>query len=106
MAKKKTYSGDDILRAKRVMLNELASFSSGQLILGCCTQGCCDDDPKLTIGLIPDLQPPPYSRHEIIQAKRAMLNHLAELSGGALILGCCTQGCCDDDAIAALINVP
>jgi hypothetical protein len=35
-----------------------------------------------------------------------MLNHLASLSDGVLIAGCCTQGCCDDDAMAALINVP
>ncbi len=106
MSKKMTYSRDDILKAKRAMLNELVSFSSGQIILGCCTQGCCDDDPKLTYGLIADLRPPPYSTHEVIQAKRAMLNHLAELSDGVLLAGCCTQGCCDPDAIDALINVP
>jgi hypothetical protein len=106
MPKKKTYSRDDILQAKRVMLNELASLSSGQLIPGCCTQGCCDDDPPLTVSLIADLRPPPYSKREVIQAKRAMLNHLANLSDGVLIAGCCTQGCCDPDAMDALINVP
>jgi len=106
MAIKKVYTSDDILKAKRAMLDHLASLTSGELLLGCCTQGCCDDDPKLAFGVVADLTPPPYTRSELLQAKRAMLSTLAEISGGQMLAGCCTQGCCDDGAIDALINVP
>lgn len=30
-----------------------------------------------------------------VQAAAAMLHSLADKSGGAVIAGCCTQGCCD-----------
>ncbi len=39
-----------------------------------------------------------YTREEIEEARQKMLEHLASLSDGALILGCCTQGCCDEKA--------
>jgi hypothetical protein len=39
-----------------------------------------------------------YSKEDIEEARQKMLDHLAEISGGELILGCCTQGCCDKEA--------
>jgi hypothetical protein len=105
MANLKSYTAADILKAKRAMLNHLASLSEGELLLGCCTQGCCEEI-RLENKLMSDLTVPPYSRQDVLQAKRAMLSTLAEISGGNLLLGCCTQGCCDEEAVAALINVP
>jgi hypothetical protein len=39
-----------------------------------------------------------YSKAEIEEARQKMLDHLASISGGEIILGCCTQGCCEKDA--------
>jgi hypothetical protein len=36
----------------------------------------------------------PYTKDELAQATRKMFDELAQLRGGRLILGCCTQGCC------------
>ncbi len=102
---KKLYSGADVLKAKRAMLDHLAALSGGVLIPGCCTQGCCDD-VKREGRVLPELTVSSYSRDDMLSAKRAMLSTLAQISGGTMIPGCCTQGCCDDDGIAAVINVP
>jgi hypothetical protein len=45
----KRYGRDDLLRAKQAMLNELAEISGGKLLLGCCTQGCCDPGAQLLV---------------------------------------------------------
>jgi hypothetical protein len=45
-----------------------------------------------------------YTRSDINKAKAAMLKTLAEISGGRLLLGCCTQGCCDPTAQDWVIN--
>jgi hypothetical protein len=34
-----------------------------------------------------------------VRAAAAMLHRLAEFSDGAVIRGCCTQGCCDEVAL-------
>lgn len=39
-----------------------------------------------------------YNRQDIEAARAKMLEHLASLSGGELILGCCTQSCCHESA--------
>jgi hypothetical protein len=39
-----------------------------------------------------------YTREDIIRARQAMLDSLAAASGGRLLAGCCTQGCCDGGA--------
>jgi hypothetical protein len=54
-----TYSRGNLFQARQAYLNRLASFSGGQLIPGCCTQGCCGDD-NWAIGLYMPLYPPPY----------------------------------------------
>ena len=36
----------------------------------------------------------PYTRDEQARAAKKMFEELARLRGGTLILGCCTQGCC------------
>jgi hypothetical protein len=36
-----------------------------------------------------------FSQKDLAAAAKAMLDKLQELSGGAIIFGCCTQGCCD-----------
>jgi hypothetical protein len=105
MAGKTSYGVEDILKAKRAMLHHLASLSGGELIAGCGTQGCLAE-PTVDYKVVPGLTVPLYSSQDMLDAKRAMLSALAEISGGKLILGCCTQGCCDDDAMAALINIP
>ncbi len=46
-----------------------------------------------------------YSRKDIDEARKKMLEHLASISGGELILGCCTQGCCEKDVQAYSISV-
>src|SRR5215831_1287650 len=102
---KTSYGAEDILKAKRAMLDHLASLSGGELLMGCCTQGCCGEI-ELDYKALDELTTPLYSRQDMLEAKRAMLSTLAELSGGKVILGCCTQGCCDDAASAALINIP
>src|SRR4051812_33035945 len=102
MAEEKMYSAEDILRAKRAMLDHLASLTGGELLRGCCTQGCCGEELVLEYKVIPELTVSSYSSKDLLAAKRAMLSTLAEISGGNLIAGCCTQGCCDDDAFAAL----
>jgi hypothetical protein len=98
------YSAEDILNAKRAMLNHLESLSGGTLLAGCCTQGCCGESLDYT--LLPVATHHLYSRQDMLTAKRAMLNHLASLSHGALLMGCCSQGCCDERALAAWINIP
>ncbi|MBY3222196.1 hypothetical protein [Rhizobium laguerreae] len=102
--KKRLYNADDIIKGKRAMLDHLASLSGGEIIKGCCTQGCCGEitfDPSI----MPEITIPPYSSQDLLNGKRAMLSTLAEISGGKLILGCCTQGCCDETALAISINV-
>jgi hypothetical protein len=37
----------------------------------------------------------PYSKEEQIRATKKMFEELSRLRGGNLILGCCTQGCCE-----------
>jgi hypothetical protein len=37
----------------------------------------------------------PYTKHEQAQAMKKMFEELAKMRGGQLILGCCTQGCCE-----------
>jgi hypothetical protein len=37
----------------------------------------------------------PYTKEEQAQATRKMFEELAKMRGGRLILGCCTQGCCE-----------
>jgi hypothetical protein len=39
-----------------------------------------------------------------VRAASAMLHSLADKSGGAVIAGCCTQGCCDDDVLELVSN--
>lgn len=41
-AKKTLYTKHDLAKARFAMLKELASISGGELIRGCCTQGCCE----------------------------------------------------------------
>ncbi|MCE8420770.1 hypothetical protein [Rhodovulum sulfidophilum] len=97
------YELEDIIKAKTAMVDHLAKLSGGELLRGCCTQGCCGD--VVQSPLIPRLETT-YTKADLMDAKRAMLSTLEELTGGPVIAGCCTQGCCDDQAIAALINVP
>ncbi len=47
-----------------------------------------------------------YSRKDIEEARQKMLSHLASISGGTLIMGCCTQGCCEKDAQEWVIRWP
>ena len=96
------YELEDIIRAKMAMVDHLAKLSGGELLRGCCTQGCCGEERS---SLMPVLEVT-YSKADLMDAKRAMLSKLEELTGGQVIAGCCTQGCSDDQAIAALINVP
>jgi hypothetical protein len=44
-------------------------------------------------------KPQQNSRVLRVQAAAAMLHNLGEKSGGAVIRGCCTQGCCDTLAL-------
>jgi hypothetical protein len=39
-----------------------------------------------------------YTPADLNKARTAMLKALADISGGRLIRGCCTQGCCDQSA--------
>ena len=39
-----------------------------------------------------------YTKSEIEEARQKMLEHLATIGGGQMILGCCTQSCCVEDA--------
>lgn len=39
-----------------------------------------------------------YTKKEIDEARQKMLDHLATIAGGQVILGCCTQGCCLQEA--------
>ncbi|MDX1121810.1 hypothetical protein GOL29_27985 [Sinorhizobium medicae] len=101
---KRLYNADDLIRGKRAMLDHLASLSGGELIKGCCTQGCCGEttfDPRI----LPEITYPMYSSQDLADGKRAMLSTLAEISGGKLILGCCTQGCCDQSALEISVNI-
>jgi hypothetical protein len=43
---KKLYTKQDIQRARKAMLQELAAISGGRLLKGCCTQGCCERDAQ------------------------------------------------------------
>ena len=45
-----------------------------------------------------------YTKEDLRRAKIAMLDYLADLSGGRLLKGCCTQGCCDPGAQEWIIN--
>lgn len=47
-----------------------------------------------------------YTKADIEAARQKMLDHLAEISGGDLILGCCTQGCCEKDAQEFFVTLP
>ena len=99
MANKKCverYTKEEILNARQAMLESLADVSDGNLIRGCCTQDCCDDEAQALFTGI--LKPEPYTKTDLIRAKRAMLDELASMSGGGLVAGCCTQGCCDPEA--------
>jgi hypothetical protein len=40
--KPKAYTKDEQAKAMRKMFEELARMRGGNLILGCCTQGCCE----------------------------------------------------------------
>ena len=100
--KEGVYELDDIIKAKKAMVDHLASLSGGELIKGCGSQGCIDN---LDFPLLPSLEPK-YSKTDLMDAKRAMLSTLEAITGGPVLKGCCTQGCCDELAIAALINVP
>jgi hypothetical protein len=40
-------------------------------------------------------RPKPYTKDEQAKAMRKMFEQLAKMRGGNLILGCCTQGCCE-----------
>lgn len=58
MAKKKLYSYQDIEVARQKMLDHLASISGGEVILGCCTQGCCERQAQaFSVSLIPGRKP-------------------------------------------------
>jgi len=46
-----------------------------------------------------------YSQKDIKEAKQKMLDHLASISGGEVILGCCTQGCCEEEAQEFSVNL-
>ena len=35
-----------------------------------------------------------YTKRDIEEARQKMLDHLASIAGGQVILGCCTQSCC------------
>jgi hypothetical protein len=48
----------------------------------------------------------PYTREQLTIAKQAMLDQLAGFSGGRMIPGCCTQGCCDATAQESWIINP
>jgi hypothetical protein len=43
---KKLYSKEDLAKARIAMLKELAAISGGELLRGCCTQGCCRQDAQ------------------------------------------------------------
>lgn len=99
------YTRTDIEGSKKAMADYLAKISDGRLIPGCCTQDCCDAGAQESLfGSF--FQPTPtkktYSEHDMKLAKSAMLGKLAELSGGVLLAGCCTQGCCDPLAMAEI----
>ena len=64
--KKKLYSPGDLEEAVDVLLKTLESGRSDQ-----------------------------NSRLVRVKAAAAMLHSLGDKSGGAVIAGCCTQGCCD-----------
>lgn len=102
----KRYTRADLEKAKQAMLHSLAELSGGELLRGCCTQGCCDDEAQAMISWKSELSYPPYTKQDLINAKRAMLAELAAISGGQLVAGCGTQGCVDLDAASALINLP
>ena len=97
------YELEDIIKAKRAMVDHLASLSGGELLKGCCTQGCCDDVEAMPLMPSFELR---YTQADLMDAKRKMLRTLEDITGGPVLAGCCTQGCCDDSAIAALVNVP
>jgi hypothetical protein len=39
-----------------------------------------------------------YTKRDIDEARQKMLDHLASIAGGQVILGCCTQSCCTQEA--------
>jgi hypothetical protein len=39
-----------------------------------------------------------YTKADIARARKAFLDELRNVSGGTLIRGCCTQGCCEEEA--------
>jgi hypothetical protein len=39
-----------------------------------------------------------YTKRDIDEARQKMLDHLASIAGGQVILGCCTQSCCTEEA--------
>jgi hypothetical protein len=99
------YSKEDIEGSKKAMAEYLAKISSGRLIPGCCTQDCCDAQAQESLfgaWFQPKATKNVYTREDILQAKASMLGKLAELSGGVLVAGCCTQGCCDPFAMAEM----
>lgn len=107
---RKIYSSKDIEIARQAMVEKLASLSNGVLLAGCCTQGCCDEQAQeTTIKGFFKQQPPikRYTKEHIQIAKAAMLEKLAEFSGGGMIAGCCTQNCCDPSGqLEMLILLP
>lgn len=38
---KRRYTKEDLIKARRLMLESLAATSGGMVLRGCCTQGCC-----------------------------------------------------------------
>ncbi len=46
-----------------------------------------------------------YTQQDIEDARQKMLDHLASLSGGQVILGCCTQGCCEVTAQSFTVSL-
>ncbi len=105
---KTLYAKEDIEQAKRAMLDSLARISGGKLIPGCCTQGCCEADAQSVIVLAAEGKRPAakkrYTREDIDLSKQALMSALAALSGGRLLDGCCTQGCCDPTAQNWLVD--
>lgn len=102
------YTREQLVKAKQAMLDQLAEFSGGELIRGCCTQGCCDPTAQDFVVSLGNLEPTikTYTKEHIERAKRAMLLELTEISGGVIIAGCCTQGCCDPVAQSSWIVFP
>jgi hypothetical protein len=46
-----------------------------------------------------------YTKADLARARKAFLEELRSVSGGSLIRGCCTQGCCEEEAQTFVITI-